>query len=103
MEEVEEFNPEEIEEYDYSQQDNFLDEQQEFEENPFDDTDVPVLVACFDGIEKDLHNIKVYKNDDFINSYGTLEDLRLIPNKTIKIDFNNINGWLGVKCVDFIT
>lgn len=70
------------------------------EENPFDDTDVPVLVACFDGIEKDFHNIKVYKNDDFINSYGTLEDLRLIPNKTIKIDFNNLNGWLGVKCVD---
>ena len=32
VEEFEEFNPEE---YDYSQQDNFLDEQQEFEENPF--------------------------------------------------------------------
>ena len=26
--------------------------------------------------------------------------MRLIPNKTIKIDFNNQNGWLGVRCVD---
>ncbi len=70
------------------------------EDNPFDDTDTPVLVACFDGIEKDLHEVKVYKNDTFVNFLGNLEDLRLIPNKNLDMSFNDLNGWLGVRCVD---
>ena len=70
------------------------------EDNPFNDTDTPVLVACFDGVKKDLHSINVYKNDKFINSLGNIEDMRLIPNKNVDLTFNDKKGWLGVRCVD---
>lgn len=70
------------------------------EENPFDDTDTPVLVACFDGKEKSLSEVKVYKNDKYVNSLGNIENMRLIPNKNIKMIFNDKSGWLGVRCVD---
>lgn len=70
------------------------------EENPFNDTDTPVLVACFDGIEKSFDDIKVYKNSEYINSLGVLDDLRLVPDKTVKLKFNDKDGWLGVRCVD---
>ena len=32
------------------------------EDNPFTDTENPVVVLCFDGIEKKYSNIKIYKN-----------------------------------------
>jgi len=70
------------------------------EENPFDDTDAPVLVACFDSKQKDLHQVAVYSGDQYVNSLGNLNDLRLIPDKSVRIDFNNRAGWLGVRCVD---
>lgn len=70
------------------------------EENPFDDTDNPVIVACFDGVEKDLSRIKVYKNETYINTLGAIENLRLIPKKDVKLVFNDKKGWLGVRCVD---
>lgn len=70
------------------------------EENPFDDTENPVLVACFDGRKKDYSEIKVYKNDTFINSLENLERMRLIPNNSVKMKFNDKQGWLAVRCVD---
>lgn len=70
------------------------------EDNPFCDTDTPVLVACFDDKVKSLNKIKVYKNNDFINSLGAIEAMRLVPNKSVKILFNDLTGWLGVRCVD---
>lgn len=70
------------------------------EDNPFNDTDTPVLVACFDGVEKNLDFVSVFKNDEYINSLGNIEKMRLIPNKNVKITFNDKQGWLGVRCVD---
>lgn len=70
------------------------------EENPFTDTDTPVIVACFDGKQKKLEEVKVYKNDTYVNSLGTLEKMRLYPHKNVDIIFNDKNGWLGVRCVD---
>ncbi len=70
------------------------------EENIFSDTETPVLVACFDGIEKPLKDVLVYKNDNFVNSLGAIEDKRLLPLKKLKIAFNDKSGWLGVRCVD---
>lgn len=70
------------------------------EENPFTDTDTPVIVACFDGKQKKLEEVKVYKNDTYVNSLGTLEKMRLYPHKNVDIVFNDKNGWLGVRCVD---
>ena len=70
------------------------------EDNPFNDTDTPVLVACFDGVKKELNRVKVYKNDKYINTLGNIEDMRLVPGKTVKMAFNDKKGWLGVRCVD---
>lgn len=70
------------------------------EENPFDDTENPVLVACFDSEFKDIHSVKVYKNDMYIDTLGNLYDMRLKPHNDLKCVFNDKNGWLGIRCVD---
>ncbi len=70
------------------------------EENPFNDTDTPVLVACFDGRKKDFNEIQVFKNDEYISSLYELEQMRLIPNKRVEMIFNDRKGWLGVRCID---
>lgn len=70
------------------------------EENPFDDTDTPVIVACFDGIDKNLADIKIYKNETVANNLFAIESMRLIPDNSVKIAFNDLNGWLAVRCVD---
>ncbi|MBE6532121.1 MAG: hypothetical protein E7676_01265 [Ruminococcaceae bacterium] len=70
------------------------------EESPFDDTDAPVVVLCFDSVVKNFDEIKIYKNDTFIDLLGNIESLRLIPNNSVKMTFNDRQGWLGVRCVD---
>lgn len=70
------------------------------EENPFDDTDTPVIVACFDGKFKSLSEIKIYKNDYFINDLMTIENMRLMPKNKVRMRFNVLDGWLAVRCVD---
>ncbi len=56
------------------------------EDNPFDDTENPVVVACFDGRKKSLSEVKVYKNDEFVNSLGTIERLRIRYSKRLGRD-----------------
>ena len=70
------------------------------EENPFLDTDVPVVVLCFDSVIKDLDKVKVYKNDTFVNTLGAIEKLRLNPQNNVEMKFNVLSGWLAVRCVD---
>jgi len=70
------------------------------EENPFNDTDTPVLVACFDGRKKSFEEIQVFKNDEYISSLDEIEKYRLVPNKKVEMIFNDRNGWLGVRCID---
>jgi len=70
------------------------------EENPFEDTDTPVIVACFDGVFKDLSNVSVYKNNIRVNDLKSIENMRLTPKKDVNMKFNDINGWLAVRCVD---
>ena len=70
------------------------------EENPFDDTDTPVIVACFDGVLKSLSNVFVYKNETMVGDLASIEKMRLIPKNNIDMIFNDINGWLAVRCVD---
>ena len=81
-------------------QKNLLESITILEENPFEDTETPVIVACFDGIAKDFSEIKVYKNKNFINSLGKIESLRLKPHFKSFIAFNDPGGWLAVRCVD---
>ena len=70
------------------------------EENPFNDTNVPVCIVCFDGIPKKNEKIKVYKNSDFKNNLANIESVRIKPKNSIKIIFNDLNGWIGIRAVD---
>ncbi len=70
------------------------------EENPFEDTENPVCVACFDGRVKDFSQIKIYKNNLFINDLKSILDVRIEPKKDVDISFNSLQGWLGIRAVD---
>lgn len=70
------------------------------EENPFTDTDTPVVVACFDGKIKSLEKVKVYKNDDFVGNLQFINNKRLEPTHIIPMNFNDKNGWLGLRAID---
>lgn len=70
------------------------------EDNPFLDTDTPVVVLCFDSINKPLGKIDVYKNDTYINKLGEIESFRIFPKNDVNIRFNVLSGWLAVRCVD---
>ncbi len=70
------------------------------EENPFNDTDAPIIVACFDGIKKDFKDIRVYKNNNEVFTLQEIENLRIHPKNDVEMIFNDVNGWLGVRCID---
>ena len=70
------------------------------EENHFEDTANPVCVACFDNTEKSFSKIKVYKNEEYINTLAAIQDLRIEPTNKIKITFNTLDGWLGLRAID---
>ncbi|MBR4749579.1 MAG: hypothetical protein IK083_08430 [Abditibacteriota bacterium] len=70
------------------------------EENPFEDTETPVCVACFDNAIKPLEDIVIYKNNDLITTLAEIEALRLQPKNNIKIIFNKSDAWLGLRAVD---
>ncbi len=79
---------------------NFLKSITILEDNPFFDTDTPVVVACFDGVEKQLEQIDVYKNTEKILNFEEVENLRIYPENDVEIKFNVMEGWLGARCVD---
>lgn len=70
------------------------------EENPFHDTDTPVVVACFDSVPKPYQKVSVYKNEKKVCSLAAVERCRMKPVNNLNMKFNDINGWLGVRCVD---
>ena len=70
------------------------------EKNPFLDTDTPVVIVCFDSVDKEFDEIKIYKDSTYISTLQEVEDARLIPDNSVTMRFNDINGWLGVRCVD---
>ncbi len=70
------------------------------EENCFDDTETPVCVLCFDGRAKEYSEIKVYKNDKYLNNLDYYEKLRLRPAKYLRIFFNDTSGNIALRAVD---
>ena len=70
------------------------------EENPFIDTETPVCVVCFDGNPKSQNQIKVYKNNSLVSTLDDVYKSRLTPKNNIKITFNDLKGWLGLRAVD---
>ena len=70
------------------------------EENPFQDTDTPVVVVCFDGKEKNFEEIAIYKDSNYICTLKDLEESRIRPTGNVDMRFNAKDGWLAVRCVD---
>lgn len=71
------------------------------ENNPFRDTDQPILVACFDTHFFDGHkSAKIYKGDEFCLEIRELSKSRYSPTKELKIIFNYPKGRLALKAVD---
>lgn len=70
------------------------------EENPFNDTENPVCVVCFDGENGSLDKVRVYKNSHFATSLGKLEEMRLKPRNIYAIKFNFLKGKLALRAID---
>jgi hypothetical protein len=70
------------------------------EENPFEDTDFPVVIITW-GPEAQT-DYKIYKNDQLLGTFKSLTSL--LPEKQDMekdlIKFNHINGNLGIICID---
>lgn len=69
-------------------------------ENPFEDTETPVGVACFDGIDKPLDQIALYVGDERVANLGMIEAQRLRPANTHAITFNHVEGQIALRAVD---
>src|SRR3989338_2706630 len=70
------------------------------EENPFEDTETPVCVICFDKNIKESAKIGVFKNERYIGTLKEIQDLRLIPTNNRKIKFNKRDGKIALRAVD---
>ena len=70
------------------------------ENNPFEDTDTPVVVLCFDSEEKPYDKIGIYKDGESVCTLGEVERCRARPTNCVRMKFNDPNGWLAVRCVD---
>ena len=84
---------------------NFQDKKRLFsitilEENPFNDTDIPVIVACFYVKQKKESEINIYKNNNYIGSLYSLNRLRPTPKHIVDMKFNDKKGWLGLRAID---
>lgn len=70
------------------------------EENPFEDTETPVCIICFDKNIKSPAEVSVYKNAGYIGTLKEIQDLRLIPRNSHQIAFNKIDGKIALRAVD---
>lgn len=70
------------------------------EQNPFTDTEVPICVVCFDGIDKDFSKIKIYNGEKYLDNLQNILNNRKKPKNNIEINFNDKNGWLGLRAID---
>lgn len=70
------------------------------EENPFEDTENPVCVGCFDNRSKKFDEVEIYKNDKLINTLDNILNIRIQPKNNIDIKFNTLKGWLALRAID---
>ena len=68
--------------------------------NPFEDTENPVCVVCFDNNALEDRDTDVYIEDEYINSLKYIKSKMMEPLRKYKIDFNNVNGKLAIRAVD---
>lgn len=72
-------------------------------ENPFEDTDNPVCVVCFDDIEKTPPQVKVYADEEYLNDYSYYNSLKLTPKNNYSIRFNIKEGKIALRAIDLTT
>ena len=71
------------------------------EKNPFEDTDVPVCVACFDTQQRDgATAARIYKADVFCATLGDIHRQRLPVARDARIQFNVADGQIALRAVD---
>lgn len=70
------------------------------EDNPFQDTDTPVCVVCFEKKKKHIKDIAIYKNDSYIWSLEYFENQRLNPKRKIKMHFNDLEWQIALRAID---
>lgn len=68
------------------------------EENPFEDTETPVCVACFDTQKK--QNGKLYINEKYCGDLNEIFSYRESVERKQNIKFNVANGRIALKAVD---
>jgi len=70
------------------------------EDNPFDDTDFPIVVITWGPDDQPDYNI--YKNDTLLGTYNSLTAKIPVSTSLDKslIKFNDVNGNLGIVCID---
>lgn len=69
-------------------------------ENPFEDTENPVCVVCFDNNNSLNRKIEVYIDEKYINTLEYIKSKLKEPTKKYKIDFNKTYGKLAIRAVD---
>lgn len=72
-------------------------------ENPFDDTENPVCIVCFDNIQKVPPAVKVYADGEYLNDYSYFKALRMTPKNNYSVRFNVQDGKLALRAVDLST
>ncbi len=70
------------------------------EDNMFNDTETPVCVICFDNVKKGFDKIKIYKNDEFIDTLNEIVKFKKKPINLPKIKFNSPTGKIALRAVD---
>jgi Eco57I restriction-modification methylase len=70
------------------------------EHDLFHDTDCPVCIVCFDNKQKKLSEIPIYRDEEKLGTLQDFEDVRMRPQKTIKIQFNDPAGAIALRAVD---
>jgi hypothetical protein len=68
------------------------------EENPFDDTETPVCVACFDTQKKQKG--KLYINEKYCGDLSEIFSYREVVERKANIKFNVADGRIALKAVD---
>lgn len=71
--------------------------------NPFNDTENPVCVVCFDNNNNKTRKTLIFIEEKQVNTLENLNKQRLIPKNNLKIEFNVPTGKLAIRAVDLTT
>lgn len=68
------------------------------EDNPFEDTECPICIACFS--KEEVKETLIYKNDIYLDTFENLTKKKLISNIKKEVIFNDKYGNIGLRGLD---